>query len=128
MAPDISETASLYQHPDQAALSLTSRFTFHCHAGLACFNQCCQTPTVILSPYDLLSLSRGLGITSGEFLLRYTRQEIEPYSNLPLIFLDVSRSPAGRLSFAGRAGLHGVRPPARGLPPLSHHHGQSAHG
>ena len=68
MAPDQPETVSLYQQMDQESLSLDSSFTFHCHPDLPCFNQCCHTPTVILSPYDLLRLKQGLGITSTALL------------------------------------------------------------
>ena len=73
MASDQPETVSLYQQMDQEGLSLDSRFTFHCHPDLPCFNQCCLAPTVILSPYDLLRLKQGLGITSTALRERYTR-------------------------------------------------------
>ena len=76
---------SLYQHADKEPLSLESRFTFHCHPGLACFNRCCAAPTILLSPYDILRLKNCLGIASGEFLRRYTCREIDPRSNLALI-------------------------------------------
>ena len=101
MAEDQPETVSLYQQMDQESLSLDSSFTFHCHADLPCFNQCCRTPTVILSPYDLLRLKQGLGITSTALRERYTRQEIEPNSNLPLVFIDAYRSPEGGCPFLG---------------------------
>ena len=104
MADDQPETVSLYQQIDQESLSPDSGFTFHCHAGQTCFNQCCRTPTIILSPYDLLRLKQGLGITSGQLLERYTRQEIEPNSNLPLVFIDAYRSPEGGCPFVGAAG------------------------
>ncbi len=42
-------------------LSQDSPFHFTCHAGLTCFNQCCQKPTVILKPYDIMRLRRRLG-------------------------------------------------------------------
>jgi uncharacterized protein len=121
MAADRPETVSLYQPLDQGSLSPDSRFTFHCQAGLACFNQCCRTPTVILSPYDILSLKGALGITSGEFLLRYTRQEIEPFSELPLIFLDIARSPEGGCPFVGEQGctVYAQRPAACRLFPIT---------
>ena len=61
---------SLYVQPDQGSLALDSSFNFHCHAGLACFNRCCRTPTILLSPYDLLRLRQSLGITSAALLKR----------------------------------------------------------
>jgi len=121
MAPDRPATVSLYKQMDQACLSLHSGFTFHCHADLPCFNQCCRTPTIILSPYDLLRLKQCLGITSGEFLERYTRQEIEEQSNLPLVFLDPYRSPVSGCPFIGASGclVYPHRPAACRLFPIT---------
>ena len=112
---------SLDQQADQACLSLHSSFNFHCRAGLACFNQCCRTPTIILSPYDILRLKHCLGITSGEFLKRYTRPEIEERSKLPLVFMDAFRSPAGGCPFVGAAGclVYPHRPAACRLFPIT---------
>jgi hypothetical protein len=92
MTPDPPAPVSIYKDMDQACLSLDHAFTFHCHAGLGCFNRCCRTPTVMLSPYDLLRLKQGLGIASGELLARYTLREIDARANLPLVFLDPSRT------------------------------------
>jgi Fe-S-cluster containining protein len=121
MTTDPPEPVSLYQQIEQESLSLDSRFTFHCQAGLPCFNQCCQTPTVILSPYDLLRLKQGLGITSTALRERYTRQEIEPKSNLPLVFIDAYRSAEGGCPFLGAQGctVYAYRPAACRLFPLT---------
>jgi uncharacterized protein len=121
MAPDQPETVSLYQPMDQESLSLDSSFTFRCHPDLPCFNQCCRTPTVLLSPYDLLRLKQGLGITSTALRQRYTRQEIEPNSNLPLLFIDAFRSPEGGCPFLGKQGctVYAHRPAACRLFPLT---------
>jgi Fe-S-cluster containining protein len=121
MTADRPDTVSLYKEIDQADLSLDSTFTFHCHAALPCFNRCCRTPTVILSPYDILRLKQALGITSRELLQRYTRQEIEPESNLPLILIDPSRSAAGSCPFLGAQGclVYAHRPAACRLFPIT---------
>ncbi|MFA5110848.1 MAG: YkgJ family cysteine cluster protein [Desulfobaccales bacterium] len=121
MAPDKPAAVSLYQQPDQAGLTLDSRFTFQCHAGLACFNRCCRTPTIVLSPYDILCLKQHLGITSGEFLRRYTLRETEARSHLPLIFMDAFRSPEGGCPFLGPQGctVYARRPAACRLFPIT---------
>ena len=121
MTSDRPEKVSLYQDVEQEALSLESAFHFHCHQGLACFNQCCRTPTIILSPYDLLRLKNFLGITSGEFLQRYTLTVTEEFSNLPLVFLDPYRSPGGGCPFVGAGGctVYAHRPAACRLFPLT---------
>jgi len=111
---------SLYKQIESHTLSLDSSFKFSCHGGLACFNQCCRTPTIILSPYDLLRLKQRLGITSGEFLRRYTRREPEERSQLPLVLLEISGSPGG-CPFVGAKGctVYEDRPGACRLFPLT---------
>jgi Fe-S-cluster containining protein len=130
MAPDRPETVSLYHQIDQSSLSADSSFKFHCHDDLPCFNQCCRTPTIILSPYDLLRLRQCLGITTGELLQRYTRYEIEPRSNLPLVFVDPYRSPDGGCPFLGAQGctVYPHRPAACRLFPITMGSRLTAHG
>ncbi len=112
---------SLYKQQKEECLSLDSRFKFHCHAGLACFNQCCQAPTIVLSPYDILRLKTFLGLTSGEFLERYTLTGTEEFSKLPLVFIDAYRSPGGGCPFLGAQGctVYAHRPAACRLFPIT---------
>lgn len=121
MTEDPPIMGSLYQEIDRESLSPDSSFSFHCHADLPCFNQCCHTPTIILSPYDLLRLRRALGITSTELLQRYTRQEIDPNANLPLVFVDAYRSGEEGCPFLGAQGctVYPHRPAACRLFPLT---------
>jgi Fe-S-cluster containining protein len=121
MADDKPATVSVYREAGQEWLTLDSRFSFRCHAGLACFNQCCRTATILLSPYDILRLARGLGLTTGEVLKRYTRREVESHANLPLAFIDLSRSPGGGCPLAGPNGcqVYPHRPAACRLFPIT---------
>lgn len=120
MTPEKPEAVSLYQQKDQG-LSWDSRFKFQCHAGLSCFNQCCLTPTILLSPYDLLRLKQALGLTSRELLERYTRREIDAWSNLPLLFLDAYRTKEPGCPFLGDQGcsVYAHRPAACRLFPIT---------
>lgn len=45
---------------------------FNCHPGVSCFNICCKAADVTLAPYDILRLKQRLGISSTEFLEKYT--------------------------------------------------------
>jgi Fe-S-cluster containining protein len=121
MAQDRPEMVSVYREKNQVSLSLPSQFKFHCHSGLGCFNRCCRTPTIILSPYDVLRLKDCLGITSGEFLQRYTRRETEALSNLPLVFLDPFRASGNACPFLGDTGclVYSHRPAACRLFPIT---------
>jgi Fe-S-cluster containining protein len=113
----------LWQEPDpsatRTAISGEGAFRFHCHPGLACFNRCCREATIILSPYDILRLSRGLGLTTGEFLRRHTRREEEASSRLPLVLVKSTRT--GGCPFLREAGcsVYGDRPAACRLFPLT---------
>ena len=53
-------------------LESTATIQFRCHTGIACFNACCKNIDITLTPYDVLRLKRRLGLSSGEFLLKYT--------------------------------------------------------
>lgn len=121
MAQDRPDKISVYKHMDQASLTLENRFAFQCHAGLTCFNRCCRTPTIILSPYDILRLKHFLGLTSGEFLQRYARRESEELSNLPLVFLDPFRASGEGCPFLGDTGcqVYSHRPAACRLFPIT---------
>ncbi len=103
----------------RTAVSADSTFRFHCHSGLACFNRCCRGATIILSPYDILRLSRSLGLSTGEFLRRHTRREVEGYSGLPLALVKLART--GGCPFLGEAGctVYADRPAACRLFPLT---------
>ena len=45
---------------------------FRCHKGIECFNACCRNIDIMLTPYDIIRLKQHLGITSSEFLKKYT--------------------------------------------------------
>ncbi len=45
---------------------------FRCHKGVKCWNVCCSNIDITLTPYDILRLKNRLGLTSGEFLQKYT--------------------------------------------------------
>jgi hypothetical protein len=119
MTPE-KPAVSLYKQMAQG-LSLDDRFQFHCQAELPCFNRCCRTPTIILSPYDLLRLKQALGLSSRDFLERYTRREIEEWSHLPLIFLDPFKTEEPGCPFLGAAGctVYAHRPAACRLFPIT---------
>jgi Fe-S-cluster containining protein len=72
-------------------LTPESRFKFRCHPGVPCFTDCCGKTTIIITPYDILRLKERLGITSGEFLEKYTRREEHDKSGLPLVVMDMPR-------------------------------------
>ncbi len=70
---DASETAAPPASPVMPQmLDGGKEIQFRCHKGIACFNACCKSIDISLTPYDILRLKRRLGLTSTEFLERYT--------------------------------------------------------
>lgn len=45
---------------------------FRCHKGIDCFNACCKNIDISLTPYDVVRMKKRLGMTSSEFLMKYT--------------------------------------------------------
>ena len=45
---------------------------FRCYKGIECFNACCSNIDITLTPYDIIRLKQRLGLTSSEFLKKYT--------------------------------------------------------
>ena len=54
------------------ALTGDTKIRFRCYKGISCFNACCRQADITLAPYDILRLKRRLGMTSTEFIQRYT--------------------------------------------------------
>jgi Fe-S-cluster containining protein len=66
------------------------KFWFTCSPAVTCFNECCRDLNQFLYPYDILRLKKNLGLSSSEFLERYTTQHIGPESGLPIVALKVA--------------------------------------
>lgn len=70
-------------------LSEDSTFTFRCHKGVPCFNECCGDVNIFLTPYDIIRLKNNLGITSGEFLAKYTISPFDENLQYPVVMLKM---------------------------------------
>jgi len=70
--------------------SLSSEFKFRCHKDIGCFNKCCGQTELLLTPYDILRLKNRLGISSDEFLEKYTILHIDEGSSLPYVMLKMT--------------------------------------
>ncbi len=71
-------------------LTEESEFSFRCHPGIPCFNACCADINIFLTPYDIIRLKNRLGITSGEFLSRYTISPFDEKTKYPIILLKMN--------------------------------------
>jgi Fe-S-cluster containining protein len=68
-------------------LQLEDEFTFACHKGLKCYRSCCRDVTIFLTPYDVIRMKKAVGLTSTEFLEKYTDMVIMPGKHLPMVQL-----------------------------------------
>ena len=78
--------------PELIPISLPESFGFACTPEVPCFNQCCRDLNQSLTPYDILRLKNHLGLSSGQFLAKYTSRHTGPESGLPVITLKTDNA------------------------------------
>ena len=74
-------------------------FKFGCHPGVSCFNTCCSDVNIFLSPYDILRLRKRLGISSTEFLEKYTLLPVQEDMTTPVVLLRMRENEAKSCPF-----------------------------
>lgn len=87
-------------------------FRFDCHAGIGCFTVCCTDVDMYLYPYDIIRMKGRLGISSEEFLDKYTYSAVRDNPFFPGVMLrmgDHPRKPCPFLSPDG-CGIYEDRP------------------
>lgn len=113
------EPPRLFSLSDYPRLGLDDRFQFECHNGLDCFTHCCGNVAIVLSPYDIIRLKRALGISSSEFLERYTISPFTKEQKFPAVLLKMQPE-TGRCAFvtANGCSVYRDRPWACRMYPL----------
>ncbi|MDR0476803.1 MAG: YkgJ family cysteine cluster protein [Desulfobulbaceae bacterium] len=64
-------------------LTLDSKIRFRCHPGVSCFTACCGDINIILTPYDILQLSRRLQMPPHEFISQYAAPTFLEQTDMP---------------------------------------------
>lgn len=82
---------------------MDANFTFSCHSGLGCFNECCKDADIFLTPFDVQRLKNVLGIESEEFLKKYTGVLLNE-TGPPVIFLEMKRNKEKSCPFSDEKG------------------------
>lgn len=80
------------------------RFSFRCHSGLACFNQCCRNLNLFLYPYDVMRLRRNLGVTSDQFIEQYVDIVLRDGHHFPEVLLRMHDNPGHACCFSTAQG------------------------
>ncbi len=70
-------------------LTLDSPLKFRCHPGVRCFTACCGGIKIVLTPYDILQLTRRLGVSAPEFLHIYTVPTYLEKTDMPGVMLKL---------------------------------------
>lgn len=91
----------------------SAEIQFRCRKGIACWNACCSNIDISLTPYDILRLSRRLGISTTEFLMRYTfPYELEPNGIAGVKFKPVENGSACQFMRPEGCDVYADRPTA----------------
>ena len=95
-------------------------FSFACHREVACFTRCCHELELALTPYDILRLRQGTGLSSAEVLARYVIIEQEADDIFPRMYLTMVDDGAASCVFLGSQGcsIYRHRPGACRMYPL----------
>ena len=70
-------------------LTLDSKIKFRCHPGVSCFTACCGGIKIVLTPYDILILTRRLNIPAHEFLHLYTLPTYLEKTDMPGVMIKM---------------------------------------
>lgn len=89
---------------DQPRLGLDDRFQFACHPGVSCFTVCCRDVNIVLTPYDVLRLRKRLGLSSSEFLDKYTILPFSKDQPFPIPLLKMNDDEEKRCPFVTASG------------------------
>jgi Fe-S-cluster containining protein len=79
--------------------TLDSKFKFACHPDISCFTRCCVGTSIILTPYDIVRIKNRLGISSGDFLEKYTYTYINAETSHPYVILKMMDDKEGKCPF-----------------------------
>jgi len=90
-------------------LNEDSEFKFHCHDGLECFKKCCQDINIYPTPYDVLRMKNFLGLSSGEFLEKYTLTTPVHHSGFSIVQINMSEEDILKCPFISPKGCRVYR-------------------
>ncbi len=105
---------------DERILTWDDEFNFRCHPGIDCYNSCCRDITIFLNPLDVISMRTALGISSTEFLEKYTIRLVAENTGVPAVVLKMSDDEAKSCPFVTTSGcaIYDSRPYSCRLYPL----------
>jgi uncharacterized protein len=70
-------------------LTLESPLKFRCHPGVRCFTACCGGIKIVLTPYDILQLTKRLELPAYEFLHQFTQPTYLENTDMPGVMIKL---------------------------------------
>ncbi|MFH0785198.1 MAG: YkgJ family cysteine cluster protein [Pseudomonadota bacterium] len=70
-------------------LTLDSSLKFRCHPGVKCFTACCGGIKIVLTPFDILQLTRRLDLPAHEFLHQFTQPTYLENTDMPGVVIKL---------------------------------------
>jgi uncharacterized protein len=89
---------------DAPRLQKSDKFKFSCQPGITCFNRCCADVNIMLTPYDILRMSRYLKMSTSDFLAVHTVVPFNEEQKLPFVFLEMNKDEKKTCPFVTEAG------------------------
>lgn len=95
-------------------------YNFACHPGVPCFTECCRMLELALTPYDILRLRRGTGLSSQQLHDEYIIEELGEHDMFPKFYLTMVDDGRASCVFVGENGcqIYADRPGACRAYPL----------
>lgn len=90
--------------PTYSEMGFDGSFNFTCGTHIPCYLDCCIGTRIWLYPYDVLRISRFLGLTSTEFLRSYCKFYEPDETGFPVLLLRSADDGKGRCPFAIETG------------------------
>jgi Fe-S-cluster containining protein len=70
-------------------LTKNDSFQFECNPSVDCYSNCCANVSIVLTPYDVLRLKNAVGVSSSEFLDRFTLSPFTKEQKIPILILKM---------------------------------------
>ncbi len=109
-----------YSLRDRKKVGMEDPFHFACNPNVPCFTRCCADINILLTPQDVLRMARHIGISTTEFLEKYTLTPITKDLHLPVALLKMGDDEGKHCQFLGEQGctVYDARPWACRMYPL----------
>lgn len=70
-------------------LTNESKFCFSCHKGVSCWNECCHNTDIMLTPYDILRLSKHFETRPSTITRMFAAPAVHDGSGMPIVKLKM---------------------------------------